>query len=216
MTGPTSDDIRAKREFIDAYFDERKKKIAFLAQLYEEGHEDEARTLCLVYIDGISNFLHLPDTNSARKFSKALTQFGGNTELFSLVRSGWLMKALPLKSAPKGLEAALCAAHSTMTDDEWLLPSDYLASVQPQLSPEHFRWVEAELWRGSIANAVYTTLRSPGVHWGGLSYGLSFGSKFKGKEIPRIDFDNLHAALVALATHARKVSEETGEWFGVS
>jgi hypothetical protein len=216
MQGPTAEERAAEREFIAAYFEEEEQKIAFLVKLEEEGQELEARTLCLVYIDGLANWLHLPDRDSPKNFSKALTAHSGNEELFSLVRPGWLMKALPWKSSPKGLGTALTTAFSTLPDDQWFLPSEVLDGVRAHLTPGQFKWLQAELWRGSIANGVYTSLRSPGVHYGGVRHGLSFASTFHGNEIRRIDFDTLHPALVSLAAHAKKVSEETGQWFGVA
>jgi hypothetical protein len=83
--------------------------------------------------------------------------------------------------------------------------------------PAYFIWLEREIWRGSIANAVYTSLRSPAVHFGGATHGISFGtSKFRGQPIPRIDFHTLYPALVSLLARAKQVSEATGAWFGVA
>jgi hypothetical protein len=45
MAGPTAEDLEAKRLFIDAYFEEREKKIAFLLELYEGG--DQRRELAV-------------------------------------------------------------------------------------------------------------------------------------------------------------------------
>ena len=106
-------------------------------------------------------------------------------------------------------------AARAMPGDEWFLPTEVLNVLRPQLFPDHFRWLEPQLWRGSIANAVYASLRSPGVHYGGVGHGLSFSATFHGEKLPRVDFHNLHSALTSLAAHARKVSEETGKWFGV-
>jgi hypothetical protein len=216
LSGPTAEDLEAKRLFIDAYFEDLGKKIQFLVTLREDDHEDEAYLLCLVYLEGLSNWLNLPSKDSPRHFSKALTSHSGNEELFSLVRPGWLTKALPWGSAPKGLDAALAIANSTLPDDEWMLPTELLDGVRPHLTADQLTWLEPEVWRGSIANAVYATLRSTGVHYGGVSHGLSFSSTFHGKAVPRIDFQNLYPALVSLAAHARKVSEETGDWFGIA
>jgi len=55
MTGPSSEDLDVKREFIAAYFEELEKRIAFLVTLHDQDHEDEALLLCLVYIDGLAN-----------------------------------------------------------------------------------------------------------------------------------------------------------------
>ena len=216
MTGPTAEDLDAKREFIAAYFEELDNKIKFLVTLSEQDHEDEARLLCLVYIDGLANWLNLPNKDSPRNFSKALMEYSGNQQLFSLVLPKWLLKAVPWGSAPNDLRADLTTAVAALPPDQAYLPTEFLDRVRPHLIPAKLEWLEAHVWRGSIANAVYTSLRSPGVHYGGVSHGLSFSSTFRGDPIPRIDLHNLHPSLVSLAAHAKKISEETGEWFGVA
>jgi len=127
------------------------------------------------------------------------------------------VKALPWKSAPSGLDTALTTAIAALPVNQAFLPSEFLDRVRPHLTTAYVTWLEPQVWRGSIANAIYTALRSPGVHYGGVTHGLSFStSMFRGQPIPRVDFDNLYPALVSLAAHAKKVSESTGEWFGVA
>src|SRR5439155_6285870 len=108
MPPPAEEDPEIKREFIAAYFEDLDKKIKFLVTLSEQDHEDEARLLCLVYLDGLANWLHHPDRASAKNFSKALMKYGRN-ELFSLILPKLIDEELPWKSTPKGLEAALRA-----------------------------------------------------------------------------------------------------------
>lgn len=216
MAGATAEDLEANREFIAAYFEEREKLVAFLPTLDEQGHELEARTLCLVYIEGLANGLNLPNQHSPKYFSKALVAYGGNGELFSLVLPQWLMKALPWNSAPKDLRADLTTAVETLPQDQAFLPTEFLDAVRSLLAPAYFTWLEREVWRGSIANAVYTSLRSPAVHFGGVTHGMSFSSSFRGKPIPGIDFHNLYPPLVSLLAHAKRVSEATGAWLGVA
>jgi hypothetical protein len=210
----TPEDVAAKREFIAAYFEDLERKVAFLLTLAEQGHEDEARLLCLVYIDGVANWLNFPNANSPRNFSRALMQHG-NDEFFSLVLPQWLLKAVPWNSAPAGLEAALTAAISALPPNEAYQPTEFLDALRQYLNAAQLEWLETELWRGSIANAAYVALRSPGVHELGASHGLSFPNTFRGHALPRIDLHTLHPALVSLVAHAKRVSEATGDWFGV-
>ncbi len=215
VSGPSQEDRHAKREFITAYFEDLDKKIAFLVDLAQKGHGDEAWLLCLVYIDGLANWLNLPEKKSAKNFTRALVEHGGN-DLFSIVLPNWLVKALPLGSAPKGLEAALTTSIAAFPANEAFLPTELLTRVRAGLSPALLTWLEREVWRGTIAHAVYASLRSPGVHYAGVSHGLSFSqSTFRGQPIPRVDFGNLYPALISLAAHAWEVSERTGQWFGV-
>src|SRR2546425_8104381 len=164
MPAPNPVDQEAKREFIAAYFEERDEKIAFLLTLAEQGREDEAWLLCLVYIDGLANWLNPPSKDSPRNFCQALIKHGGNEPLYSVVLPWWLQKAVPWKSAAKELEARFAAAVATLPPDQGFLPDEFMDAVRPHLSPADLEWLEREVWRGTIANAIYTALRSPGVH----------------------------------------------------
>ncbi len=102
-----------------------------------------------------------------------------------------------------------------MRADEAVLPTELLTALRPHLPPAPLEWLEAEIWRGSIAHAVYKVLRVPAVHQL-ISQGLSFSrTTFRGQLVARIDLDTLQPALRSLLAHARRVSEATGKWFGV-
>ncbi len=182
MPVPTAEELEEdpaiKREFIRAYFEDLDKKIAFLVKLSEDGHDDEARLLCLVYLDGLANWLHHPDRASGKNFSKALMKYGGNEELFSLILPKLIDEELPWRSTPKGLETDLKTAMAVLPPEQAFLPSEFIDRVRPHLAPAHIPWLESEIWRGSIANLVYISLRSPGVHYVGPGHGLSFSSTF--------------------------------------
>jgi hypothetical protein len=68
----------AKREF-RAYIDDAKAKVAFLGELAQTGHKDEAMTLCLVYIDRFAQKLFWSSNQSGRNFVNALIQYGGDS-----------------------------------------------------------------------------------------------------------------------------------------
>ena len=138
----------------------------------------------------------------------------GGDELFSLVMPDYLFENVPWKSAPLGLEIAVKNVLVTLPFGEGLHTRDLLDVLQSELSPAHLAWLKREVWRGSVAYAVYTTLRTGSVHFGGVGAALSFSHTYQGKPIPRVVFHNLYAALLSLAAHARKVSQESGEWFG--
>jgi len=158
LSGPSQEDLDAKREFIAAFFEDFEDRVAFLVSLHEEGHEDEAWLLCLVYIDGLANWLNLPETKSAQNFSRVLMKHGGH-DAYSIVLPKWLMKAVPWGSAPNGLELALGTAISTLPATEVFLATEFLKRVQPHLSPEHLGWLEREILAGF--NRPRCVLRSP-------------------------------------------------------
>ena len=192
------------------------KNIGSLMTLNDNGHDEEARLLCVVYIDRLANWLQYPEKGSAQRFSRALMKYGGNERLFSLILPKWLMKVLPWSSAPGGLKrakVALAAAIASLSPDEMFPLDEFLNYVRPQLPAAQVTWLERDVWRGSIAYLVYRRVRVPGVHERGLNYDLSFVTTFRGDPIPPADFHNLHAALVSLAAHAKQVAETTGRVF---
>ncbi len=131
MQGHTAEELKATSDLVAAYFDSLEDKIAFVRTLSEQGHEDEAQLLCLVYIAGLANNLHPPGTKSGRSFSEALIRYGGD-ELFSLVMPDYLFENVPWKSAPLGLETLLSlAAHArkvSQESGEWFGQADWLSS----------------------------------------------------------------------------------------
>lgn len=205
----------AEREFIVAFFDEFEDKVAFLSRLHADRHQHEANILCLVYIDGLANWLHHPHRGSAKNFCRALCEHGG-TYPFDLVLPKWLLSELPWGSSPKGLEERLQGAVAGLPEGETYRPSEFLEVVRPATGSQRAEWLERELWRGSVAHAVYKTLRVPSVHSLMGDHGLSFSeSTREGEPLGRIGLEVLHEALLSLTRYAREVSEETGNWFGI-
>ena len=203
-----------ERLFIDGFFEDLDDKVAFLSSLYDDRREDEARLLCLVYLDGVANWLNHPKPASAENFSRALCEFCDDYP-FELVLPGWLLERLPFGSAPRGLEESIQRAIARLPEDEAHRPAEFVERVEPFLEATHINWLKPHLWRGSVAHAVYAVLRSPGVHQLNGRHGLSFSHTHLGQPLERVGFRVLHSALRSLAARARKVSEETGFWFGV-
>jgi hypothetical protein len=205
----------AKGQFITAFFDDLEEKVAFLESFFEQGRKDEARMLCVCYLDGLSNWLHHPSTALGKNFAITLATLSGE-KVFSLLVPELLLNALPWDSAPSGAATQIPSALRLLPAREAVLPSDLITAVTPAITQDQLTWLDAELWRGSIAMAVYIAVRSPNIHWLGSANGLVFSqTTFQGKSLPRIDFHILLRALQNIAAHARRVSENTNKWFGI-
>src|SRR5215510_14342001 len=66
---------------IKAFFEVLSEKVAFLRQLFDSSRQDEAMTLCCVYIDALGQALYFPDKRSALNFVRALREYGGQPYL---------------------------------------------------------------------------------------------------------------------------------------
>jgi hypothetical protein len=208
--------LDAKRLSITAFFDDLDKKVAFLDYLFKGGHKDEARMLCVCYIDGLSNWLHQDSTALAKNFSTALSKLSGE-EVFSLLVPEFLLSSVPWDNAPKGAETQIRSALSKLRAREAVFPHELVTAVTPAITKGQLTWLKDELWRGSVAMAVYIAVRSPNIHWLGSGDALSFDrTTFRGRPLQRIDFPMLLRALQHLAAHARGISIKTGKWFGIN
>ena len=212
----TAEDLKVKRIFIEAFLDNLDQKIRFLDELVEQGHGDEARLLCTTYLDGLANWLYLGRFGSAQNFSRLLADHGGEIVL-ALVVPESLIEELPWGSAPKGARVAIKAACRSLPPNEALTSAELMDALRATLSPEHAAWLEREVWRGSVANAVYARIRSRGVHWLGAAQALVFSkTSFQGRPLPCADFEMLMQALRRVFASAKELSLRTNKWIGVS
>lgn len=206
--------LQAKRHFINSIFDNLDEKVAFLEQLFEQGRKDEARMLCMCYLDGLSNYLYQGSTVLAKNFVTALSELSGEV-VFSLVVPEILLNSLPWRSAPGGAPTQVKSALRALPAREAVLPSDLITAVTPAITPRQLTWLKDEMWRGSVAMAVYMDVRSLNIHQLRSNDLVFEGSTFQGKPLPRVDFPLLHQALKKVAAHARSVSMSTDKLFGI-
>ena len=100
-----------------------------------------------------------------------------------------------------------------------LIGNDWQELVKQMASAithDQLTWLKDEMWRGSVAKAVYDRVRSQNVHWLGSADGLVFdGYTYQGSPLPRVDFPMLHKALKEIVEHARNISVNTDKWFGI-
>jgi hypothetical protein len=210
----TREDAEAKRQFMDAFFEELNGKIDFLPELRAAGRADEALMLCCLYLDGLGNWL-TSEPGTTRNFCIALMNHGGE-EVLTLVPPHLLAEKLPWKSAPTGASTTLKKRLMDLPQYEALSQAELLAAVEKDTPEDHLKWLGSEIWRGTLANVVHSRIRSLNVHYLGSAGGLSFSNtKYHGQEIPEIDFKTLMRALRRIAAYARVTSLDTNKWFGL-
>jgi hypothetical protein len=140
----------------------------------------------------------------------------GGEEVLTLVLPHHLAEKLPWKGAPTGASTALKKRLMELPQFEALSQASILAAVATDTPKDQLKWLESEIWRGTLANAVHSRIRSLNVHYLGSAGGLSFSNtKYLGQSLPEIDFEMLMRALRRLAAHARKTSMDTNKWFGL-
>ncbi len=207
-------DEKAKRDLIGAYFAAAERRIAFLVDLSREGHGEEAMTLCPTYIDGFSQRLCWPSTQSGRNFVDAVVQFGGDPEL-GLIHPLQAQRSFGAMKGPwKEIGTAVAFAYPGPTY-ELFHATAFEAAMAPDLTPAELAQIRAEIWRGTVASVAYQHLRNPSVHSFATAGSITFsGTSYQGKAANALTFERLHAALARLAAEARRRSEANNQWFG--
>lgn len=147
-------DQDGKRRLIVAFFDDLNEKLSFLEHLVAKGRCDEARVLCVCYIDGLSNWLHDDPLVLSKNFVVALTQYSGE-QIFSLIVPQWLDESLPWRSAPRGAQKHIREAFGSLAVLEAYLPNQLISIVQSSLTADDLGWLKNELWRISRDERLY-------------------------------------------------------------
>ncbi len=81
-----------KAFFIRAYFDDLKERIAFLKDLNEGRHRDEALMLCRCYIEALGSRQY-HESRKLKNYSRILEEHGGN-DIFALIHPKQLRQVL--------------------------------------------------------------------------------------------------------------------------
>lgn len=204
----------SKRRFITRFFDNAESRVAYLTELFDAGREPEALTLCLTYIDSFAQWLCWPSVKTGRNFVDALIQFGGcplmglahpmlASRIFSEMNSEW--RTIGEKIGREFVGGSVDVI--TMLDFE--------SRLGLHLTPAEFERAKDELWRSTIANAVYRRLRNPSVHNFGSAGGILFSqTTYQGAPFPAITFWQLRDCARGLVSEARRLSVENWQWFG--
>jgi hypothetical protein len=199
------------RDHIQMFFQVWDDKISFLRQLFDDGHYDEAATLCYVYIDGFAQAFYWPDRHSGRNFVKVLREHGGEPHLDLIYPPRFLRWVREdgnkkVKKLAQKLESALQPYETILASEP-----DVRAVLQQTLSQNELQQLVCDVWRGTLASSAYEWLRNPFVH-GLRSYsGIRFTQvTYQGGPVPEINFLLLHEALTSIAHRVRELSEWSG------
>lgn len=211
---PSSQDLEAKKEFIEAFFEDLRQKAALTDRLFTDAHEDEARLLVCCYIEALGNGLEGSTGNGARNFVTALVEHGGNPVL-ALIHPKLLQTSLPYKSTAPANKTALQAAFARLPPNQALSEAELFTALGSGLPSDAVAFLRRELWRARIAAVAYSNIRSLGAHWFGSPGSVSFSQTiYQGRPLPEIDFSILRVALDRVIDHAQQLSTSTNKWFG--
>jgi len=213
-TPRTPEDIVAKKAFMNAYFDDALKRVAFVERLAANGQKVESLTLCLVYLDGFSQYLRWPRREIGRNFVETLCSndrigFLSRIHLLQLMRAfnemkgSWPPRAKILRRLWPGPTYSLMSRIEASN------------AITESFSSKKVAEILSELWRGTVAAAAYDWMRNRSVHGFGTAQYITFDmTRYKGKAIPPLGLESLLRPLRAMITELRRRSLERCEWFG--
>lgn len=208
---------RAKLRFIYAFFDDMEKKAAYLEKLYRSKHRDEARILCSCYIDWLALALYWPNNQTNFNYVRSLRECS-NEAMFSYIHPKMLGQALA-KLSERGKKWATIHAKTldvlSGAEKKLYAEDEIVDMLAPKLDRAEMQDVKREIWRGTFASIVYDQFRVASVHAFGPPDGTTFDeTTFEDKPVPTIDFFMVHDCLKKIIAAAKRVSVETGKWFG--
>lgn len=208
------DDVQAKQRYMKDYFDALDQRIGFTSELNAKGHRHEAMLLCCCYIEGIANYrAQNCDTSSAKNFCETLTQHGGEP-VFRLVFPRRALEHFPWGSENPAIASSLKLALESLANEEAFTLDEVVGRLQPSMAAKAIEFLKSEAWRATAAFIVYERMRSRLVHWlSGPDYFTFPTTQHQGTRIPDIGFQMLHDSLSRIASHVRRNSLESGEWF---
>jgi hypothetical protein len=203
--------ITDKQEFIQAFFCTFEQRVKRLQRL-RESFEEEAFTLCLVYIDRLaSGHFGGKDGQNRKNYSRALKQLSGNP-LFGMIHPGQLKKLAQDRCpfASSFIESLISKQPNALLRED-----DLAAEInKSSFSGEEKSRLVSNLWRASIANIAYDHIRVAEIHGPG-SNGLSFdGTVYDGHTGVTLDFQKFHDALCQILEQVKEASLNSGHWFG--
>jgi len=210
----SSGDGHQKEEWamIEAGFNDFEKRVNLLLELNKKGYEEEALLLCCCYIEAMGN-LYFRDGGREYNFYRALKNFG-EEEVFTYIhlKQLWigLRSAKSLREIGQKIGVTLRkAANKLLTHEE------ILALVAHLLNKEEMTKFNDNLWRGTLAALAYERFRNPAVHELGGEKSFYFDkTTFKGELAPVLDFLLLYNGMLNIFKKLRKISTETGTYFG--
>ncbi len=196
---------------IQAYFDDLEKRIAFLKELYEGNHSDEALLLCCCYIEALGSRQYDDPNRKAKNYYRILEEFSGNN-LFTLIHPKQLRNVL--KDKP------LFKPNITQIDKiidgfgkELILQKVVSDSLSPVITVNQLNWLNDNLFKGTMAAISYEGVRSELVHDISAPNLIFTEATIEGKPVPDMNFDVLYPALMNIFDSLKEISLKTNRWY---
>ena len=200
-----------KAFFIEAYFDDLEQRIAFLKDLNEGGHRDEALMLCCCYIEALGSRQYHESQRKAKNYSRILEEHGGN-DIFALVHPKQLSRVL----ADQKLFKANLSKLESLIDGfgmELVLQEVVVDTLAPVITDDQASWLEDNLFKGTIAAISYELVRSELVHDISAASITFSETTIKGNPVPDLNFELLYPALWTIFHRLKTQSLETNAWY---
>jgi hypothetical protein len=191
-------------DLVTSYLNKATAKVDFLDELASSGHKDEARTLCLVYIDRLAQILSWPSEKSGEIFVNTLIGFGEDP---------WMGRFYPLQLARALSTEDKLKPFSTEIAAAFPGPSYQLMDaitfekeMRQKIPKLQLSLLQKHAWKATVANIAYKHLRVPAIHGLGSSGDLNLNATYNGTPAPILDLQRFKKCAIALIKEARRRS----------
>ena len=205
------DNTATKAFFIEAYFRDLERRVAFLNELYETGHRNEALLLCCCYIEALGSRQSSKPERKAKSYCSILVQHGGN-EIWQMIHPKQIKSVL---STNKLFEDSFHIVEPRIDTfgTQLISPQELSVLLDSSLDEQQRKWLQDNMYKGSIANISYEGIRSELVHDISAS-DISFGeTQYQGSPLPNLNFELLYPSLQKIAADLRNIAESSGKWW---
>jgi hypothetical protein len=197
--------------FIQAYYEDLEGRIAFLRELHERGHDNEALMLCCCYIEALGSQRCHNSERKAKNYCTILDEHSGNP-IFGLVHPVQAKRVLGsmklFQENFPAIEAALVGLPRELFEKKAI--QELLA---PMVNPKQAEWLADNMFKFTIAAISYDLVRSELVHDISASPVSFSETTYKGEPVPRLDFFFLHAGLQNICAEAKRQSIASNTWW---
>ena len=200
-------------ELIKTGFKQLEAKTIFLGELFRDGHQDEALTLCCCYIEAAGNNYYTEANKNQENFVKIIKEYGG-VEVLSAIHPKHLQDAFPKKDSQ--IQSIVVKIEEKLNNSVGqLYTEEELESLcELHLDNSEIEILKKNLWRGTLAAIVYVFIRSALVHRTmAPSYHFS-NTTFKGEQVAFPDFDLLYFVWGRILSEMKDYSLRTVTWMG--
>jgi len=197
----TDDDLQIF--LIEKYFESIERRIAYLDEMVNDQHTDEAFLLCSVYIESLANRFY-QDYSNAKGFCCALIELTGN-ELFSLIHPKQLLNKLEKNKLFNNNLDEIKKILDPLQNK--LIPLKIInKSLLKVFNEDQIIWLNEYGFKGSMAMIAYERIRCEAVHDMWVTK-LSFGATWVDeKPVPDIDYNLLKVALDKIVSYLKERS----------